>query len=186
MKTVTLFLVGLIAFAFLAQPASLSFSQEKEDLKYVGASKCKMCHNKADGKFYDDWAAGPHAKAFLLLKGEERKNAKCLKCHTTGYGKAGGFTALEGDNPAEADMVKALAGVQCEVCHGPGEKHITSKKDKVVPHSIKPEEKVCKTCHNEENPNWKADRYTTKDGKKVGFDFAQAVLKVKHDGVKKK
>jgi predicted CXXCH cytochrome family protein len=146
-----------------------------------------MCHNKAsEGKYYDDWLTTKHANAFLVLKGDERKDPKCLPCHTTGFGKDGGFTALEVAEPKQADMDKALAGVQCEVCHGPGEKHIKSKKDNVIKNAGVPDEKVCLTCHNDTNPHWNPERYTTKDGKKVGFDFEQAIKKVNHSAMKEK
>ena len=52
--------------------------------EYIGAAKCKMCHNKsATGEQYAKWAAGPHAKSMQVLKGDEAKNPKCLKCHAT-------------------------------------------------------------------------------------------------------
>ena len=48
---------------------SYAFSQEYE---YIGAAKCKMCHNKPEtGKQYDLWKASSHSKAFETLKGPE-------------------------------------------------------------------------------------------------------------------
>jgi excinuclease UvrABC ATPase subunit len=78
-----------------------------------------------------------------------------------------------------------MAGVQCEVCHGQGEKHMKSKKDNVIKNAGIPTEKACIVCHNDTNPNWDPNRYTTEDGKKTGFDFAQAVKKVNHAKAKK-
>ena len=63
---------------------------------YVGAAKCKMCHQIQ----FKSWETTKHAKAFDALKGAEQTNAKCVKCHTTG----------------SAD----IKGVQCEACHGAG------------------------------------------------------------------
>lgn len=40
--------------------------------------------------------------------------------------------------------------------------------------------KSCERCHNPESPTWKPDRYTNKDGKKVGFDPRQNFLKIAH------
>jgi len=39
---------------------------------------------------------------------------------------------------------------------------------------------VCTTCHNDESPAWKPDRYTLADGSKAGFDFDQAVEEIVH------
>ncbi|MBZ0254800.1 cytochrome c family protein [bacterium] len=134
-----------------------------------------MCHNRtSSGKFFDDWEESTHAKAFELLKGDEQKNPECLACHTTGYGKPGGFVSLE-ETPK-------LASVQCEMCHGPGEKHIKSKKDNVIPHEWGPEAKTCEKCHNDKNPNWDPNRYE-KDGKKSGFIYELAVKKINHNKV---
>ncbi|MBI1388139.1 MAG: hypothetical protein GC154_06795 [bacterium] len=173
-----LLILGLIVgtAGLLLFPAQPSVSDEADDIAFVGAAKCKMCHNKSSsGKFYDDWEAGPHAKAFEVLKDDEKKDPKCLKCHTTGYGMKDGFVSLE--------ETEKMAGVQCEMCHGPGEKHIKSKKDNVIPHVWKPVEETCKKCHNEENPNWDPNRYTDADGNKTGFDYKQAVKKINHGAV---
>ncbi len=165
----------------------------EEKLKFVGATKCKMCHNlKKSGKYFDDWKTKKHYQSFFLLKGDERKDPKCLKCHTTAYGEPGGFK-LEGFKPPfekfediksnkdTSTYIKAMLGVQCEMCHGPGEKHVKSKKGKtVIPHAWEPEEKVCTACHNSENPHWNPEKYTDKDGKKTGFDYEQAAKIISH------
>jgi hypothetical protein len=49
---------------------------------------------------------------------------------------------------------------------------------------IYPATTSCTQCHNEQSPTWKADRYTTKDGKKVGFDVEQAAAKIAHPNPK--
>ena len=94
---------------------SMIFTQE---FTYVGNSKCKMCHNKADkGEQYNKWLNGPHAKAMESLAGEEAKkysddhqnDAKCLKCHSTYHS-------------AYADLmytIKANEVVSCESCNVP-------------------------------------------------------------------
>jgi hypothetical protein len=51
---------------------------------------------------------------------------------------------------------------------------------------IYPASQSCTLCHNDTSPVWKADRYTTKDGKKVGFDFDVAFEKIKHPDPKVK
>ncbi len=169
-------MIGLLAF--VALPFSLSMGQDPEvdKLAFVGAAKCKMCHNLAKyGKFFDDWKEGPHAKAFDLLKDDEKKDPKCQKCHTTGFGKPGGFTKV--DDP-EAEK---LVGVQCEMCHGPGEKHIKSKRGgEVIAHAWEPDEKACQKCHNPESTTWKEDRYVDEQGNKSGFNYKLAVKKINH------
>ena len=118
-----------------------------EDFKYIGAAKCKMCHNKADkGAQYNQWASTPHAKAMDRLKGADATNPKCLKCHSTAAGA----------NQALIATITVAEGVSCESCHGPGSayKVATVMKDKTLAMSkgmIMPDEKVCKKCHNEEN-----------------------------------
>ncbi len=81
---------------------------------YVGSNACQSCHAKE----FETWSGQPHAKAHATLatKGET-ENKDCLKCHTTGFSKPGGF--------ALGDVADAnLAAVGCESCHGPGGDHI--------------------------------------------------------------
>ena len=84
-----------------------------------------------------------HAGAFKELTDEYSKNEKCIKCHTTGYGKPGGFKS--------SDETPGLTGVQCEVCHGPGSEHLaskaTDKEAKRATINLKPGA-VCSECHN--------------------------------------
>ncbi len=135
-----------------------------QDFKYIGASKCKMCHNKADkGAQYKAWLDGPHAKAMESLKGDEAKDPKCLKCHSTAAAVDAGLIAT----------LTAAEGVSCESCHGPGsmykKKTIMLSQEKSLANGlILPDEKVCKTCHNEESPNYK------------GFNFKEYSAKIAH------
>ena len=135
-----------------------------QNAQYIGAAKCKMCHNKADkGEQYNKWLASPHAKAMASLKGDEAKNPKCLKCHST---------AASVDQGLIASITEA-EGVSCESCHGPGSlyKVATTMKDAKLAMAkgmIMPEEKVCKKCHNEGSPNYK------------GFNFKEYSAKIAH------
>ena len=136
-------------------------AQQKE---YIGAAKCKMCHNKPPtGEQYNKWAASPHAKAMAALKGDEAKNPKCLKCHSTAFGLA----------LSDTQTITAAEGVSCESCHGAGSayKTPTIMKDKAKAMAaglILPDEKQCKKCHNAESPNFK------------GFDFKTYAAKIAH------
>jgi hypothetical protein len=133
--------------------------------KYIGATKCKMCHNKPDkGEQFNKWEAGPHAKAMESLKGDEAKDPKCLKCHSTVGSVDAGLIAT----------IKVEEGVSCESCHGPGSIYksaaiMKNQKLALSKGMILPEEKVCKQCHNEESPHYK------------GFNYAEYTAKIAHD-----
>ena len=103
-------------------------------------------------------------------------SGKCLKCHSTAYN----FTEA-----VATEKIKPEDGVTCESCHGPGKKFMA--KSTMEDHAkaveaglVYPASKSCELCHNDQNPTWKPDRYTTKDGKKVGFDYEQAFALIKH------
>lgn len=152
-----LFLIGIAVFV-----SSAAFAQE---FKYIGAAKCKMCHNKADkGEQYNQWAGTKHAKAMASLKGAEAQDPKCLKCHATA-----------GHIPASANGgIKADEGVSCESCHGPGSVYksatiMKSREQSMAKGLILPDEKVCKQCHNQESPHYK------------GFNYKEYVAKIAHD-----
>ena len=117
--------------------------------EYTGTKRCASCHFDQ----FMRWKKTPHSKAFDDLTAKYQADAKCLKCHTTGYGEATGFK--------DAASGAALAGVTCEVCHGPGSKHeevskpfaqvknLTPEQEKAVRDSIwkvKPQN-VCIECH---------------------------------------
>ncbi len=150
---------------------------------YIGALKCKTCHSdKAHGDQFGAWSKMKHAKAFEVLASDDakriakekgiedaQKSDKCLKCHVTAYGK-----------PAE-EIGKGFdpkLGIQCESCHGPGEKHMKARvaaagadeeedldagdkqgakytkipADEVI---FDPGMKTCLSCHNSESPSFK-------------------------------
>lgn len=160
---------ALVAFA---GPTTAGF-------KYIGAEKCKLCHNtQAMGKMYDKWMESPHAKAYATLASDTakavakklgiadpQKSEKCLKCHTTDF---------EAHKAQAPDMAWAAEGVGCEHCHGPGEKYKTlsvmkDKKLSMANGLVVPDEKTCLKCHNNpENPFNKP------------FVFAEAYKKIEH------
>lgn len=120
----------------------------KSGVAHVGADACRDCHRKE----YDQWSRTPHAAAYArILRDGRGADPSCTACHTTGSGLKGGF----GDTSAAAP----LTGVQCEVCHGPGEDHVTA------PAALKRETiygitsqcssctvpRVCTTCHDARN-----------------------------------
>jgi hypothetical protein len=171
-----------------------SFAEERDASKYVGLKMCKMCHKKeATGNQFGKWEAGPHSKTYETLGSDEAKavgaklgidnpqeSPKCLKCHSTAY---------HWTEKIQTEKVKVEDGVVCESCHGPGKNYKSKSvmKDKaaaIAKGMIYPATKSCELCHNESSATWNPERYTTADGKKVGFDVKQAYEKIKHPNPK--
>lgn len=135
---------------------------------FVGNKACMGCH-KAEAL---DWQRSRHAKAFDLLAparkpAEKRrvnldpeknfqKDEKCIKCHTTGYKQEGGFRDIE--------STPDLAGVGCEMCHGPGKEYREIHKRMILEFNRAEVraagqvyatlgDKVCENCHgNKDGP----------------------------------
>ncbi len=191
-RTHTLLVAFLAAALFIAMSPVAAFAQ---DPTYISNSQCKICHNKKDeGEQWNIWKAEKHSKAFELLSTDEAKavaakaglttppaeSPECLTCHVTSFDTATGKAA---------EKIKMEDGVQCESCHGPGSEHAALGKkfksgDKTVNPADKmphPGESACVKCHNDKSPTWKTDRYTLADGTTVGFDYAQAWEKIKHN-----
>jgi nitrate/TMAO reductase-like tetraheme cytochrome c subunit len=162
-----------------------------EAADFAGIKSCKMCHKKADtGDQFTKWQASPHAKAYEMLASPEakaagakvgvddpQKSGKCLKCHATAYNLT--------EQAVQSDKLAVEDGVTCESCHGAGAgykaKAVMEDRQKSIEGGlVYPATKSCTNCHNDQSPSWKADRYTTKDGKKVGFDVDQAFESIKH------
>jgi len=122
---------------------------------FIGVKKCMMCHKgDAKGNVHEKWLASKHSKATQVLvdkKDGSEKNAACLACHATGFGK-GGY-AVGAANAVEFE------GIQCESCHGAGADYkLTHSKDAAGAAALgfvaKPNEATCKTCHNEKSPTF--------------------------------
>ena len=104
--------------------------------KYVGHEKCAPCHSGTG--LYKSWQETRHAKAIDSLKKNNQEGlAACVKCHVTGYEKNNGFIDYE--------LTPEMSGVQCEACHGPGEKHISNPMGEKPVRN--PGEAVCRECH---------------------------------------
>ena len=148
-------ILGLLLFTV----ASLSAQNT-----YVGSAKCKMCHNKPEkGDQFKKWSDSKHSKAMSALKGDDAKNEKCLKCHST-------YSSVD---KKLVGTLTAAEGVSCESCHGAGSayKSMPIMKDKAKAKTaglVTIDEKVCIKCHNSESPNFK------------GFDFATYSAKIAH------
>jgi len=117
--------------------------------RHVGSDACKSCHAKE----FESWASGPHAGALAALEAKHKtSDADCLKCHTTGFGREGGFP------PGAAASAHAdLARVGCESCHGPGGDHVAApnERGKIVALGDKCDScvilQICGACHDAAN-----------------------------------
>lgn len=132
-KALPLLFATLTAAGVALLPPRFAFSgQSPADATYVGHENCKMCHSDQHKK----WLTSKHARAFELLAATDKAaDPECLPCHSTGFGKEGGFA------PGATDP--DLRGVQCEACHGPGSKH-NGNKEKIT---RTPPATVCTKCH---------------------------------------
>ena len=150
---------------------------------YVGTKKCKTCHMKQ----YKTWKTTKMAKTFDVLKPgvsaeaktklkfdpkkDYTKDAKCLECHTTGFGMPGGYKIPKAGDSKAARRAKENSGTTCEACHGPGSKYIAihknamTKKRKYTLDELyqvgqyKVDVKSCTICHNRRNPTVEPDYY---------------------------
>jgi len=131
--------LGLAALAgfFLCTPLRAASAS------YVGTDACKDCHAEQYNNFkkFAKKAKSWHSIEIMASDLTPDEVKECYACHTTGYGKPGGFVSKE--------KTPQLADAGCEVCHGPGSEHIESGGD---PSSIrkKMSMKDCETCHNSE------------------------------------
>ena len=127
--------------------------------EYVGAEKCKSCHEFE----FRVWSVGPHARAHNALNAEQMKDPKCNGCHTMVPG----------------NIEAATIGVQCERCHGPGKYYHPSyvMKDKELARAvglIDPAEAHCRSCHTDGTPSIRP------------FDFARMWAAIDHGDAARK
>lgn len=127
-----LFSLGSIGAAGTARAELQATAKPAAAPKYIGAAKCKMCHaSKESGDQYGHWTLEKHFKAYERLASAESKQLakskgiddpqkadQCVKCHVT--------AAAEPDDRLARGFDRH-AGVQCESCHGPGEKHMKAR-----------------------------------------------------------
>lgn len=81
---------------------------------FVGTETCAGCHVEQ----YDIWKKTGHSHAMATLEARNQQfDPACVRCHVVGY-ENGGFQALY--------STPQFANVQCESCHGPGQRHADS------------------------------------------------------------
>ncbi|MHC5052758.1 MAG: cytochrome c family protein [Planctomycetota bacterium] len=151
------------------------------EYEYVGTKKCKSCHLDV----HKSWEKTKMGMAFETLKPGHAKeakdkfgfdankdytaDAKCLPCHTTGYGKPGGYVIPAADDKRAARKMKNLQNVGCESSHGPGSGYVkvfeeidkSQRKytlDELYSVGLhKAEKAMCVSCHNDKSPTFNAD-----------------------------
>ncbi|MCD6532592.1 MAG: cytochrome C [Deltaproteobacteria bacterium] len=109
---------------------------------YVGSAVCAECH-ETEYESFTTFSKKAHSFNSLLglKKGlTEAEFKSCFECHTTGYGKPGGFSSIE-ETPE-------LSNLGCESCHGPGSRHRESEDPEDIIKKISIEH--CTGCHNQE------------------------------------
>ncbi|MDH5752189.1 MAG: multiheme c-type cytochrome [Deltaproteobacteria bacterium] len=116
---------------------------------FAGATTCAACHFLEN----DLWKKSRHAGAYGTLERVGKQfDPECLACHVVGLGK---------DGYLSQDITPALAGVQCENCHGPAKVHSVqplmrtgktgpppaSPPDPPPPRPPPPGDRECRVCH---------------------------------------
>lgn len=109
---------------------------------FVGSQVCRDCHQTQYENFMK---YSKKADSFTSIKKMEKKLTPeeyrgCFECHTTGFGKKGGFISEQ--------QTPELKDTGCEVCHGPGSLHSESEDPDDIIRKMGME--TCVACHNEE------------------------------------
>lgn len=113
--------------------------QKPSTATYIGSQACQPCHPQEYQSF------SSYAKKSRSFEGIERLRKgltieelkRCYGCHTTGYGKPGGFVSIE--------KTPQLKNAGCEVCHGPGSIHAQTGAPAAIRRILTKED--CEGCH---------------------------------------
>ena len=137
-----LFVAGFVLVVAASSPRAQSGSVAAHD--YVGAERCRSCHEQA----YTTWSTSPHARALDVLPEKDRSDPRCLTCHTM----------------VVDDRSAGLTGIQCESCHGLGRwysvEYVMRDEDlRLQVGFTPPSEKACLRCHNENSPSLRPFTY---------------------------
>ena len=111
-----------------------------DEAAYVGTETCAECHPDQAQSFKEYSKKAHSFTSIQRMAGKltPQERSECYSCHTTGYGKPGGFVS-EAQTPQ-------LMNLGCETCHGPGSQHVESED----PYDLKDVAiEDCMTCHNE-------------------------------------
>ena len=139
-RTLVLFLLSGLCLCIAAAADTRAAEQMEDVPAYVGAKACESCHEDQYANFQRHSSKSHSWKSLekMLPKLTAAEQRECFACHTTGYGKPGGFVSLE-QTPDKANL-------SCETCHGPGSLHYETGEITAI--RRKPDVKGCVTCHN--------------------------------------
>lgn len=113
-----------------------------DDLEYLGSQSCNMlpCHPAE----FRTWAKNPHAKAYkTLIEAGSQYDPECIVCHVVGLNYETGFV----NENSQYD----LRDVGCEVCHGPGSKHMVAITMDEPDNKTSEPKAQCIDCHTPEH-----------------------------------
>lgn len=208
-STLVLALVSTLVLGVPATKVDIQDAKKPEVATYIGSTACKKCHSDQ----YKSWKKTDMAKSFDVLlpgkaaeakkkagldaKKDYSKDKTCLPCHTTGYGKPGGYVIPPEGDSAEAKKLQkqaaSMQGIQCEACHGPGslsskykKKHEKYKWADLVENKLLdgvrfPDKDVCLTCHNNKSPTVKKDYVFEYEKRKDEGMHKHPKMDFKHD-----
>ncbi|KHK02964.1 cytochrome c family protein [Desulfovibrio sp. TomC] len=131
----------LLAAAALALALPLAARSEEPAARFVGSEVCAPCHAAQHERFLR-YSKKAHSSKNLRLMAKgltDQELTSCYGCHTTGYGRPGGFTSFA--------ATPQLADAGCEVCHGPGSLHAASGDPAAIKGRLTLAD--CDPCHND-------------------------------------
>ncbi|MHC4722236.1 MAG: multiheme c-type cytochrome, partial [Planctomycetota bacterium] len=122
-------------------------------LEYLGSTSCNSCHKYE----YEKWSTKRHAAAYqTLVDVGSQYDPECVSCHVVGLEYETGFVSQK--SPED------LRNVGCEICHGPGSKHMTAILMAQEQTGISEPQSTCIDCHTPEHSNYQGreDEYLAK------------------------
>ena len=123
----------------LRKKRNITGSRENPTNGYAGTAACTQCHQEQ----YESWSMTGHALAFTtLVENRQSFNSDCLPCHVTSNVYE---NAPERKKNRLLNLPPQFQAVGCEVCHGPGKKHIRTP-NTTIP-ARRPQLTVCLRCH---------------------------------------
>jgi hypothetical protein len=137
------YVLALLVLSFLL-PSEMpsAFAESKRTPFYIGSDACKGCHEQEYNGFMKYAKKSKSYNSIERVKKglTEEEIRGCYACHTTGYGKPGGFISIE--------KTPHLKNAGCEVCHGPGEFHVKTMNRQDIKRKMTL--KNCEVCHTSE------------------------------------